>query len=213
MVADVSVDRVVSCLKRFGSRSAEGDCPPLGCPCYVRVRLVHTVPTECGRRDNEMVGVTARARWLRRMAEGLARRKRGRAVAWTCTPSEGLPGETVKDGCGKRHRTRETAARCARSWTRRRRRPVPGLRRGGRNAILPAVPVRIDHDSWRRLPPAAHAAPEPEATNETADALAVIARRTRQRRTCWECGHVRDGALAGQCPACGAPVPGSGVDP
>lgn len=156
--------------------------------------------------------MTARVRWLQRITEGLARRKPERAEAWTCTPSEGLPGETVKDGCGKRHRTRETAARCARSWTRGRRRPLPGLRRGGRDAILPAVSVRIDRDTRRRLPPPAHAAPDAEMTDETADALAVIARRARQQRKCGECGHIRDGATGGRCPACGAPVPGFGVD-
>ncbi|WP_423925349.1 hypothetical protein [Candidatus Palauibacter sp.] len=157
--------------------------------------------------------MTARERWLRRIAEGLARQKRRGVEAWTCTPSAGLPGETVKDGCGTRHRTRATAARCAGRWTRRRRRPVPGLGREGRDAILPAVPVRIDRDTRRRLPPPAHAAPEAEATDETADALAAITRRARQQRTCRECGHIRDGALGGRCPACGAPVPGFGVDP
>ena len=157
--------------------------------------------------------MTARVRWLRRIAEGLARRKGRWVEAWTCTPSEGLPGEIVEDGCGARHRTRETAERCARRWTRRRRRPVPGLRGGGRDAILPAVPVRIDPQTRRRLPASTHAVPEAEATSETVDALASIGRRARQQRTCLECGHVRDGATAGRCPACGASVPGFGVDP
>ena len=157
--------------------------------------------------------MTARVRWLQRIAEGLARRKGRRRVAWTCTPSEGLPGETVKDGCGTRHRTLAAADRCAQRLTRRRRRPVPGLRRGGRDAILPAVPVRIDAKTRRRLPPPAPTVPEAEATSETVDALASIGRRARQQRTCLECGHVRDGATAGRCPACGARVPGFGVDP
>ena len=157
--------------------------------------------------------MTARVRWLRRIAEGLARRKGRWVEAWTCTPSEGLPGEIVEDGCGTRHRTRETAERCARRWTRRRRRPVPGLRGEGRDAILPAVPVRIDPKTRRRLPPPTHTASEPEAASETVDALALIGRRARQQRTCLECGHVRDGATGGRCPACEAPVPGFGVDP
>ena len=156
--------------------------------------------------------MTARVRWLQRIAEGLARRK-GRRVAWTCTPSDGLPGETVEDGCGTRHRTRETAERCAQRLTRRRRRPVPGLRGGGRDAILPAVPVRIDPKTRRRLPPPNPTVPEAEATSETVDALAAITRRARQQRTCLKCGHVRAGAMAGRCPACGAPVPGFGEDP
>lgn len=155
----------------------------------------------------------ARERWRRRIAEGLARRKKRRVEAWTCTPSGVPPGEIVDDGCGIRHRTRAAAERCARRRTRRMRRPVSGLRGGGRGAILPAVPVRIDRDTRRRLPPLTHAVPETEATNETADLLAVIARRTRQQRTCPECGHVRDRAIAGRCPTCGAPVPGFGVDP
>ena len=156
--------------------------------------------------------MTARVRWLRRIAEGLARRKRSQVEAWTCTPSAGHPGETVKDGCGIRHRSRQAADRCARRFTRRMRRPVPGFRRGARDAILPAVPVRIDPQTRRRLPPSTHAAPEAEARDETADALAAIARRARQQRTCGECGHVRDGALGGRCPACGTAVSGFGVD-
>lgn len=157
--------------------------------------------------------MTARVRWLRRIAEGLARQKRPRAEAWTCTPSAVHPGETVKDGCGIQHRTRAAAERCAQRLTGRMRRPVPGLRRGARDAILPAVPVRIDPHTGRRLPPSTHDVPEAEARDETADHLAAIARRARQRRTCRECGHVRDGALEGRCPDCGAAVSGFGVDP
>lgn len=157
--------------------------------------------------------MTARLRWLRRIADGLVRQKQPQVEAWTCTPSAGHPGETVKDGCGTRHRTRAAAERCAQRLTRRMRRPVPGFRRGARDAILPAVPVRIDPRTGRRLPPSTHAQSEAGTRDETVDALAAIGRRTRQQRTCGECGHVRDGALGGRCPACGAAVGGFGVDP
>lgn len=130
----------------------------------------------------------ARERCQRRMAEGLERRKGQQVEAWTCPPSDVPPGKIVEDGCGTRHRTRAAAERCAKHWTRRGRRPVPGLRGGGPDAILPAVPVRIDHRTRQRLPPPTHAVPEAEATNNTADTLAAITRRTRQQRTC-RCGH------------------------
>ena len=90
-------------------------------------------------------------------------------------------------------------------------RPRTPARGAGRNP--PGRPGAHRPDTRRRLPPPVHAAPEAEARDETADALAVIARRARQQRTCRECGHVRDGALRGRCPACGTPVPGLGVDP
>lgn len=153
----------------------------------------------------------ARARWRRRIAEGLARRRRPQAEAWTCTPSNVLPGEVVTNGCGVRHRTRAKAEQCARRWTRRNRRPVPGLQAQGRDAILPAVPVRIDRQTRRRLPP--RAAPEADTESEALDALVAISRRARQRRKCGECGHIREAVQMGRCPTCGAAVPSFGVDP
>ena len=155
----------------------------------------------------------ARERWERRMAEGRERRKGRQVEAWTCTPSDVPPGRIVEDGCGTRHRTRATAERCARRWTRRRRRPVSGLRGEGRGAILPAVPVRIDRRTRQRLPPRTPEVREEETPHDTADVLAAITRRKRKRLTCRACDHVRDGAIAGKCPSCGAPVPGFEVDP
>lgn len=154
--------------------------------------------------------VTARARWRQRIAEGLARQRQRRAEAWTCTPSEILPGEVVTDGCGVRHRTRAKAEECARQWTRRKRRPVTGLPARGRDAILPAVPVHIDRKTWRRLP--SRSEPEADAEGDALDALVAISRRAREQRTCGECGHVREGLQRGRCPTCGAAVPGFGVD-
>ena len=98
--------------------------------CFA-LRIWGTDPREHGEG-----AMTARVRWLRRIAEGLALRKRPQVEAWTCTPSAGHPGETVKDGCGIRHRSRQAAERCARRFTRRMRRPAPvsGAGRGTRSS-------------------------------------------------------------------------------